>query len=113
MLQAIWPHMLFSHLYTAATWCLMRHLRIRQPHADQSTPQRPHGGPPRNLHLEEQMGLVSRNHADPAAPSRKRPAEPSLKDWQTQARSLLGRPQKASTYSILCAARRAQACQRA
>ncbi|CAL5222461.1 g4829 [Coccomyxa viridis] len=61
------------------------------------TPQHSHGRPPRNLHLEEQQGLVSRERHDSAAPSRKRPAEPSLKDWQTQARALLGPPQQAST----------------
>ncbi len=59
--------------------------------------QRPQSRPPRNLHLEEQQGLVSRERADSAAPSRKRPAEPSLKDWQTQARTLLGPPQQACT----------------
>jgi hypothetical protein len=58
-------------------------------------PQRPTGRPDGNLHLEEQLGLVSREHTDSlAAPSRKRAAEPSLGDWQTQA--LLQLPMQAS-----------------
>jgi len=71
-------------------------------HADSQelqTPHCPRGRPSGNLHLEEQLGLVSRQ-ADPATPSRKRPAEPSLREWQTQAQALLGSAGK--LQSVLC-----------
>lgn len=64
---------------------------------EQMIPQHRPGRPVGNLHLEEQLGLVSREHADAAAaPLRKRAAEPSLRDWQMQAQALLGSTLQAS-----------------
>ena len=85
-------------LHCGRNWALTLILSTLSPGAvEQTPPHRPPGRPVGNLHLEEQLALVSREHADSAAaPLRKRAAEPSLRDWQTQAQALLGSPLQAS-----------------